>query len=109
MKKLVVSALALAFISFATAEAQTAQQADANAQETTTQQKSAKDDKVAVKPSELPEGIRKTIQSDQFEGWTVRKAYLVTEEDKTQYYELQVAKGKESARVRLDKDGNNVG
>jgi uncharacterized membrane protein YkoI len=118
MKKLVVSALALTLISFASVQAQTANQttADHSAhKEATTQkttQKAAKadqEDKVAVKPENLPEGIKQTIKSEEFSGWTVKKAFLVTEPDKTQYYELQVANGKENARVKLDKNGRNVG
>lgn len=114
MKKLVISALALTLISFASVQAQTANQttADQAAQKEVTTQKSAKADKeekVAVKTEDLPEGIKKTIKSDEFSGWTVKKAYLVTEPDKPQYYELQVANGSQSARVKLDKDGKNVG
>lgn len=112
MKKLIVSAFALTLISFASVEAQTAQKDAAHQHETTTSadtKKSAKEDKVVVKPEDLPEGVKKTIKSDDFTGWTVKKAFLVTEGDNKQYYELQVAKGSESARVKLDKDGNNVG
>jgi len=113
MKKLIVSAFALTLISFASVEAQTANQNSPATKETVQQEpaksKSDKEDKVAVKATELPEAIKKTIQSEQFSGWTVKKAYLVTEGDKSQYYELQVAKGSESARVKLDKNGNNVG
>lgn len=114
MKKLVISALALSLISFASVQAQTANQTteDHAAHKEATVEKAAKsdkDDKVAVKPEDLPEGIKNTIKSDQFSGWTVKKAFLVTEPDKTQYYELQVANGGQSARVKLDKNGRNVG
>lgn len=114
MKKLVVSALALTLISFASVQAQTANQttADHSAHKEASTQKAAKadqEDKVAVKPEDLPEAIKQTIKSEEFSGWTVKKAFLVTEPDKTQYYELQVANGKENARVKLDKNGRNVG
>ncbi|WAC13755.1 hypothetical protein [Dyadobacter pollutisoli] len=114
MKTLVVSALALTLISFASVQAQTTEPATQATQhevhkEAATTQKTGKEEKVVVKPEDLPAGIKKTIQGEQFSGWKVEKAFLVTETDKTQYYELQVAKGKESARVKLDKDGNNVG
>jgi hypothetical protein len=106
MKKLIVSALALTLISFASVEASTT--AETRKTETATLAASTQE-KVAVKPEDLPEGIKKTIKGEEFSGWKVTKAFLVTEEDKSQYYELQVAKGDESARVKLDKDGNNVG
>ncbi|QRQ99684.1 hypothetical protein [Dyadobacter sandarakinus] len=106
MKKLVVSALAFSLISFASVQAEPISQ---HAQTATTQVAKLKEDKVPVKPEELPEAIKKTIKGEQFSGWKVKKAFLVTEDDKTQYYELQVANGDESARVKLDKNGNNVG
>nr|WP_295925155.1 hypothetical protein [uncultured Dyadobacter sp.] len=113
MKKLIVSALALTLISFASVQAQTANQTTAthaeHQQAADKAGKADKEDKVAVKPEDLPEAIKKTIKGEEFSGWTVKKAFLVTESDKTQYYELQVANGKENARVKLDKDGRNVG
>ena len=109
MKKLVVSALALTLISFASVQAQTTEKSESHATHQATTQKDGKEEKVAVKPEDLPEGIKKTIKGEEFSGWTVKKAYLVTEEGNKQYYELQVAKGNESARVKLDKDGRNVG
>ena len=106
MKKLVISAVALTLISFASVQANTTTRAtehnpvtlSANVQE-----------KVAVKPADLPKGIQSVIKSDDFKGWEITDAFLVTAPDKSQYYELSVKKGKESARVKLDKDGNNVG
>jgi Flp pilus assembly protein CpaB len=114
MKKLIVSALALTLISFASVQAQTTEPATQATQQevhkdAATTQKTDKEEKVAVKVEDLPAGIKKTIQGEEFTGWTVKKAFLVTETDKTQYYELLVAKGSESARVKLDKNGNNVG
>ena len=114
MKKLVVSAFALALISFASIQAQTASQAtaDHSAHQEAVAQKATKggqQERVEVKPADLPEGIQKTIKSDDFKGWTVKKSFLVTEPDKAEYYELQVANGKENALVKLDKDGRNVG
>ena len=112
MKKLIVSAFAMALISFASvqANAQTTEAAQTETkQETTTKTTTtSKEDKVAVKPENLPDGIKKTIKGEDFSGWTVKKAFLV-KEGETEYYELQVAKGSESARVKLDKNGNNVG
>lgn len=106
MKKLVVSALALSLISFASVQANPVFQ---TTQANTEQVANAKEDKVPVKPEDLPEGIKKTIKGEQFSGWKITKAYLVTGDDNAKYYELQVSNGGESARVKLDKDGNNVG
>lgn len=105
MKKLIVSAMAFTLISFASVQASAPLMNDGKTAVSVT----VKEEKVPVKPENLPEGIKKTIKSDEFTGWTVKKAFLVTEENNKQYYELQVAKGSESARVKLDKEGNNVG
>ena len=110
MKKLIVSAMAVSLISFASVQANA--QTTESTQETTTKVTTAtqqKEDKVAVKPEDLPDGIKKTIKGEEFSGWTVKKAFLIKEGESKQYYELQVARGSESARVKLDKDGNNVG
>jgi len=106
MKKLIVSAVALTLISFASVQANST--SDNNLQENATVT-SQKEDKVAVKPENLPEGIKKTIKGEEFAGWKVTSAFLVTTPGKTQYYELNVKNGSESAMVKLDKNGKNVG
>jgi len=107
MKKLIASALILTLISFNSLQAGTSERNLDNA----TFHHDAKpleQEKVSVKPENLPDGIKKTVKSDAFSGWTVVSAFLITAADKTQYYELNVKNGSESARVKLDKDGNNV-
>ena len=105
MKKLIVSAVALTLISFASVQANTPINTLSSKEATFA---TGRQDKVAVKPENLPEGIKKTIKGEAFAGWKVTSAFLITGEDKTQYYELNVKNGSESARVKLDKDGNNV-
>jgi hypothetical protein len=100
MKKLIVSALTLTLISFAPVRA--------NHLSNPVSQSLAKQEKVSVNPENLPEGIKKTIKSEAFAGWKVISAFLITAEDQTQYYELNVKNGSGSARVKLDKDDNNV-
>lgn len=103
MKKRIVSAVALTLISFASVQADNSLTATG----VSIMQLMAQE-KVTVKPDSLPEGVKKTIQGEAFEGWKVISAFLVTNADKSQYYELNVKKGEESARVKLDKDGKNV-
>jgi len=100
MKKLIISAVALTLISFASVQANT--NTENNTAVTITQ------DKVSVKPEDLPAAVKATIGSEAFAGWKVVEAFLVTADDKTQYYDLSVKKGKENARVKLDKNGRNV-
>ncbi|WP_159467699.1 hypothetical protein [Dyadobacter sp. 3J3] len=100
MKKLIMSAVALTLISFASVQATPI--TEPNHAATVTQEK------VSVKPEDLPAAVKATINSDAFAGWKVTTAYLVTNDDKTQYYDLSVKKGSENARVKLDKNGKNV-
>jgi len=100
MKKLIVSAVALTLISFASVQATPFLE---NKEAVTISQ-----DKVSVKPDDLPAAVKATISSEAFAGWKVVEAFLVTADDKTQYYDLSVKKGKENARVKLDKNGRNV-
>ncbi len=96
--------MALTLISFASVQANT----PLNTNKEILSLVSNTQEKVAVKPEELPDGIKKTIRGEEFTGWKVTSAFLITAPDKTQYYELNVKNGKESARVKLDKDGKNV-
>ncbi len=102
MKKLIISAVALTLISFSPIRASNG---SVPAQQEAV---SLVQDKVAIKPENLPQGIQDVIKGDDFKGWEVQSAFLITAEDKSQYYELNVKRGKENARVKLDKDGKNV-
>ena len=102
MKKLIISALALSLISFSSLRA-----AEGSVLKYS-ENVSLAQDKVAVKPENLPKAILDVIKSDDFKGWDVVSAFLITGEDQSQYYELNVKRGKENARVKLDKDGKNV-
>lgn len=104
MKKLIVSALALTLISFASVQATTLSTVAKSGTEVAFNYQ----EKVSVKPDSLPDGIKNTIKGEAFSGWKVVSAFLVTNADKTQYYELNVKNGDETARVKLDKEGRNV-
>ncbi len=100
MKNVVVSAFALAMVSFSTVEAALPT--------VSTNIVVALQEKVAVKPEDLPEAVKTALAGDAYKGWEVTGAFLVTKEDKTQYYEIAVKKGEETATVNLDKDGKKV-
>ncbi|CAG5017251.1 hypothetical protein DYBT9275_05733 [Dyadobacter sp. CECT 9275] len=100
MKKIIVSALAFLLVS--------PLWADAGVQMKTARSLFSAQEKVSVKVEDLPEPVKNAIRSDAFEGWKITDAYLVTREDRSQYYELDVKKGDESARVKLDKNGQHV-
>jgi hypothetical protein len=102
MKKLIISAVALLLTTFASVDAAIGVTSENKKIVNMTQEK------VAVKSEQLPKAIQDVIQSDDFKGWEVISAFLITGPDKTQYYELNVKRGTENARVKLDKDGKNV-
>ena len=100
MKNVIVSAFALALVSFSTVEA--------SQPVVSTNIVVALQEKVAVKPEDLPEAVKTALAGDAYKGWEVTGAFLVTKEDKSQYYEIAVKKGEETATVNLDKDGKKV-
>ena len=61
--------------------------------------------RVQVKPEELPEPVRKTLNETSYASWTITDAFLVTEDDGAQYYEVAVRKADERSRMKIDKSG----
>ena len=100
MKKQIISALALVLTSFAAVQA--------NEQILINTVISATQEKVAVKPEDLPEGVKTILTSDTYAGWQVVSAFLVTKPDNSQFYEISLKKGEESSTVNLDKEGKKV-
>ncbi len=100
MKKLIISAFALSLISYSVVEARNI--IEPNSVVISLQEK------VAVKPEDLPEAVKTTLSGEAYTGWEVSGAFLVTKEDKSQYFEIAVKKGEETATVNLDKDGKKV-
>lgn len=74
------------------------------------------DERQAVKSEELPEGVKKTLASDAYKGWSVKEAALVstpaaataTATDKAiaPYYEVVLTNEKETKTVKFQKDGS---
>jgi hypothetical protein len=65
-------------------------------------------DKVSVKPEELPEPIKAALVNGAYANWEITEAFLITKEDRIQYYEITVKNGSETAKINLDKDGRKV-
>ena len=100
MKKLIISTFCLSLLALDATQANNIpviQSAVITAQE-----------KVSVKPEDLPEPIKTTLASDTYAGWTVTTAFIITKEDNTQFYEISLKKGEETSKVNLDKDGRKV-
>jgi hypothetical protein len=100
MKKLIIPAIALTLVSFVSVEASIAK--ISSFVEFVVQ------DKVSVRPEDLPQPIKTTLASDVYAGWDITEAFLITKEDKTQYFEISLKKGSETTKINLDKDGRKV-
>lgn len=62
--------------------------------------------RVEVKVEDLPEKVRNTLNDKSYAGWTIIEAFLVTNEDNSQYYELVVRRADERTRMKVDANGN---
>ena len=91
MKKLSFLAVSLMTLAAAPGFAQT------DAKQTATAQA---DQKTAVKPEQLPEGVQKSLKTDSFKDWTVSSAVMTGAN-----YEVTLMKDKETKVVKFDKEG----
>ena len=98
MKKLIVAAFSLSMVCFsATVNA-------ANASNSVISVKYNGDERTSVKAEELPEAVKKTLAGEEFKGYTIAEASLVKTADAS-YYEVSMAKDKETKIVKVDKEG----
>ncbi len=100
MKKLMILAVMFGVVSVASVQAST--------QVTNSQTPGyylTSQEKVEIKAEDLPEAVRRTLTEDSYKDWTVSKAYSVTDDKGTHYYEVALVKGEETATVKLDKEG----
>lgn len=63
--------------------------------------------KVTVRPEDLPEPVKSTLAGSYSE-WKVTSAYLVTRDDNSQYYEINIKRAEETSTLNLDKYGKKV-
>jgi hypothetical protein len=64
--------------------------------------------KVPVKLEELPEAVKTTLKADAYKGWTPTAAFLITNADKSTFYQIDVKKGAEVAYLQLSKEGTVI-
>ncbi|MEQ7802355.1 hypothetical protein ABDJ41_21345 [Pedobacter sp. ASV1-7] len=64
--------------------------------------------KVPVELKDLPEPVKAVLKSEEAKELTPVAAFLVTNADKTQYYQIDVKKGEETGSIKIDKDGKVV-
>ncbi|MEJ5961366.1 hypothetical protein [Pedobacter immunditicola] len=98
MKKIILSAAFLAFAGVASVQAsEVSAPAMITVQDSTT--------KTPVKLEELPDPVKATLQSDKYKEWVPTTAFLVTAADKSEWYQIDVKKGEETASLKVGKDG----
>jgi hypothetical protein len=106
MKKVLFASLALVG-SLTLANAQTTESTPATESSTTTSTTVAtqQDQKAKIKSEDLPEAVKKSINSEDYRGWLISAAY----EDKAKgQYEVELKNGAEVKTVRFDKEGKKI-
>jgi hypothetical protein len=61
--------------------------------------------KVPVKVEELPEPVKATLKADAYKEWTPTGAFLITNADKSTYYQVDVKKDDKVAFLKVGADG----
>ena len=102
MKKIILSAAFLAFASITAVNASEVK----NPVAITVKQDSTT--KVPVELKDLPEAVKTTLQSEPVKAWTPVAAFLVTNADKTTFYQVDVKKDAETASIKIAEDGKVV-
>jgi len=102
MKNFILSAAIIAFAGVSTVKAN-----EINTPITTTIQQDSSS-KVPVKLEELPEPVKTTIKADAYKEWQPTTAFLITNADKSTFYQINVKKGSELAFLKVGKDGTVI-
>jgi hypothetical protein len=63
------------------------------------------DSRTKIKSEDLPEAVKKSLNSEDYRGWLISSAY----EDKAKgQYEVEVKNGAEVKTLKFDKDGKKI-
>ena len=104
MKKVILSAAFLAFVGLTQVKASEVK--STNTYTVTVQQDSTTKTPVEIK--DLPAAVQTTLQTEPIKQWTPVTAFLVTNADKTTYYQIDLKKEDKTATIKMDKDGKAV-
>jgi hypothetical protein len=99
MKKLILSAFSLSVMLFPAAIS-----ASNTVANTVISITAGDDERQTVKAEELPAGVKKTLDGEDYKGYTISTAAWVKSADAS-YYEVSLAKDKETKIVKIDKEG----
>jgi len=101
MKKLILSAVFVAFAGIAATKANDVKiPVIMTVQDSTT--------KTPVEIKDLPEPVKTTLKADPYKEWTPTTAWLVTNADKTQYFQVDVKKDEQIASLKIAADGKVI-
>lgn len=99
MKKIMLSALFMAFATTATF---------AVMPETTSIEITVQEEKTPLKIEELPDAVKTTLSGEQYIGWAPTQAFTVTPEDGPKYFQVTIKKDDETKIVNLQEDGREI-
>jgi hypothetical protein len=63
------------------------------------------DQKVKIKPEELPDAVKTALKGQDYTGWEINSAYKFSESGT---YEVELKKAAETKTVKFDKDGKAI-
>ena len=102
MKKTFIAVLTLcASLTFAQAQTST----EATTTTTTVATKETQEEKVKIKPEDLPEAVKKSLDSEDYRGWLISAAYEIKSKNQ---FEVELKNGAETKTLVIDKDGKKV-
>jgi len=64
--------------------------------------------KTPVEIKDLPDSVKATLASEPIKAWTPTAAFLITNADKTSYYQVDVKKEEELKSLKIGKDGKII-
>jgi len=64
--------------------------------------------KTPVELKDLPDSVKTTLASEPIKAWTPTAAFLITNADKTSYYQVDVKKEEELKSLKIGKDGKII-
>ncbi|MFA4870358.1 MAG: hypothetical protein WC623_19335 [Pedobacter sp.] len=99
MKKIILSAAILAFAGLTTVKASEIKTpiVISTLQDSVT--------KTPVELKDLPDPVKATLSSEKYKEWIPTAAFLVTNADKSEHYQVDVKKQEETASLKIGKDG----
>jgi hypothetical protein len=109
MKKLML-AICLLFGGVAVVNAQQ----DTTSTPTKTQTATQDKDRQQIQVSELPEAVRTSLQTQDYQGWAISAAYRSTQTDASdetksmEVYVVELKNGAETKTAKFDKDGKKL-